>query len=174
MRHKYVAPMTTAQLVPTPDGPEVARGGRIGLHRDRIRLRSVSAGGIHVGSIVDTILSSDLTRLAGFEVALGSEERRFVPLVAVVALGPSGIEVESPLHLVRDLRYYRAAGLALSDALGASAGCRHSTSKILDIEVDLNAGEILAVELEDGRVVPRDRFAWTGTSLRVSCDCRVS
>jgi hypothetical protein len=166
--------MTTAQIVPAPEGPGLARGGRIGLHRDRIRLRSVTAGGLHVGAIVDTILSSDLTRVAGFEVALGSDERRFVPLVAVVALGPSGIEVESPLHLVRDLRYYRAAGVALSDALGASAGCRHSTSRILDIEADLAAGEVLWIELEDGRDVPRDRFAWTGTSLRVSCDCRVS
>jgi hypothetical protein len=172
--------MTTAQLVPTPDdgaairGADLAGAGVIGLRRDRIRLRSVSAGGIHVGAIADTVLSSDVTRVAGFEVALDTGERRFVPLVAVVALGPSGIELESPLHLVRDLRYYRAAGTALSEVLGASAGCRHSTSRILDLDVDLGTGEVVCIELEDGRVVPRERAAWTGTALRVSCDCSLS
>jgi hypothetical protein len=167
--------MTTAELVDQSGavirGADLARTGTIGLRRDRVRLKSVCAGGLHVGAIVDTILSSDLARVAGFEVALDSGERRFVPLVAVVALGPSGIELESPLHLVRDLRYYRAAGIALSEVLGASAGCRHSTSRLLDLEADLGTGEVRGVELEDGRVVPIERATWTGTALRVTCDC---
>src|SRR5262249_61939093 len=76
-------------------GPALGQAGLLHLHRDRPRLRGVSVSGTHVGSIAEVILDGDARRVAGFDFRLSGGERRFVPLVAVASLRPSGIGLRS-------------------------------------------------------------------------------
>ncbi len=161
--------MTNAATV---QGLALAEAGVIHLHRDRVRLRGVSVGGANVGSIVDIVLDADRRRVAGFGVRLTSGEARFVPLGAVAALGPCGIELDSPLHLVETIAFYAASGARLSTLLGVGVSCRHSVPvAISDVVADLGTGEIIAVELADGRTLVREALAEVSGGFRVACTC---
>src|SRR4029079_18164708 len=105
-------------------GPPLAWRGLLHRHRDRPRLRGVSVSGTHVGSIVEVVLDGEARRVAGFDGRLSEEGRRFVPLVAVASLGPSGIELDSALHLVHDVRFYDRTGLPLPALRPLPAACR--------------------------------------------------
>lgn len=153
-------------------GPALNQAGILNLHRDRPRLRGVSVAGMHVGRIVDVVLDGDARRVAGFDVRLSEGERRFVPLVAVASLGPSGIELDSALHLIDDVRFYDRVGLALSALLTLSAACRHSTGvAVADVIVDLGTGEVVGFELADGAIISRDGVSVSGEAIRLICDC---
>jgi hypothetical protein len=155
-----------------PHGPTLDSAGVLHLHRDRVRLRSVWVGGVEVGTITDVLFDGDCRRVAGFEVRIHNGDDRFVPLVAVVSLGPTGIELDSPLHLVRDVRFYQAAGCALGDLLEWSAACRHeSPTLISDVTADLATGELLSFDLADGRSVSRADATAIAGSLRLVCGC---
>ena len=91
--------------------------GALALRRERVRLRTVMVEGATVGRITDVILDRGVRRLCGFAVACGDGDR-FLPLAAVAAVGPSGIEIESVLHLVDEIEFYRRDGLSLNDVLG--------------------------------------------------------
>jgi PRC-barrel domain len=151
-------------------GPSLGETGQIHLHRDRIRLRAVSVAGMHVGTIAEVVLDAEARRVAGFDVRLAAGERRFVPLVAVVALGPSGIELDSPLHLVEDVRYYDQAGLTLPDLLDTPASRRRDRVpvRVADVVADLATGEVLALELDDGTMVPREALSISDEAIRVA------
>jgi hypothetical protein len=165
-----VAGMESVEFV--PHGPSLDRAGILSLHRDRVRLRSVWAGGIHVGTITETLLDADCRRVAGFEVRVGDGDDRFCPLVAVRSLGPTGIEIDSPLHLVRDLRFYQAAGRPLRDLLAMVARCRHERgTPITDVIADLATGDVIGFELADGRRPARDEATVAGNELRLACGC---
>lgn len=153
-------------------GPALNQAGILNLHRDRPRLRGVSVAGMHVGRIVDVVLDGDARRVAGFDVRLSEGERRFVPLVAVVSLGPSGIELDSALHLIDDVRFYDRAGMTLSALLTLSAACRHTTGvAVADVIVDLGTGEVVGFELADGAIISRDGVSVSGEAIRLICDC---
>ena len=126
------------------------RCGALALRRDRVRLRTVMADGQTIGRITDVILDGRVRRVAGFSVACVDGER-FLPLAAVAAVGPSGIEVESPLHLVDEIDFYRRDGVGLSTVLGRS----QSGGRIEDVIARLDTGEIEALVLDSGaRVAP--------------------
>ncbi len=153
-------------------GPALNQAGILNLHRDRPRLRGVSVAGMHVGRIVDVVLDGDARRVAGFDVRLSEGERRFVPLVAVASLGPSGIELDSALHLIDDVRFYDRVGLTLSALLMLSAACRHTTGvAVADVIVDLGTGEVVGFELADGAIISRDGVSVSGEAIRLVCDC---
>jgi PRC-barrel domain len=153
-------------------GPALNQAGILNLHRDRPRLRGVSVAGMHVGRIVDVVLDGDARRVAGFDVRLSEGERRFVPLVAVASLGPSGIELDSALHLIDDVRFYDRAGLTLSALLTLSAACRHTTGvAVADVIVDLGTGEVVGFELADGAIISREGVSVSGEAIRLVCDC---
>jgi uncharacterized protein YrrD len=155
-----------------PRGPALTQAGILNLHRDRPRLRGVSVAGMHVGRIVDVVLDGDARRVAGFDVRLSEGERRFVPLVAVVSLGPSGIELDSALHLIDDVRFYDHAGLTLSALLTLSAACRHTIGvAVSDVIVDLGSGAVVGFELADGAIIARDDVTVSGEAIRLVCDC---
>ena len=173
--------MTTASLAavplhetdPGPRGAALDRTGLLNLHRDRVRLRGVCVAGVNVGSIVNVMLDADARRVAGFSVRLADGDERFVPLVAVVALGPCGIELDSALHLMRDVAFYEVAGMDLGSLLGRSVGCRHAVrGSVGDVIADLATGDVIALELVDGTVIPRDQATFAGDTLRVACVCR--
>ena len=126
------------------------RCGALALRRDRVRLRTVMADGQTIGRITDVILDGRVRRVAGFSVACVDGER-FLPLAAVAAVGPSGIEVESPLHLVDEIDFYRRDGVGLSTVLGRS----QSGGRVEDVIARLDTGEIEALVLDSGaRVAP--------------------
>jgi hypothetical protein len=124
------------------------RCGALALRRDRVRLRTVMADGATVGRIIDVFLDRQGRRLAGFAVAC-SEGERFLPLAAVAAIGPSGIEVESELHLVEEIDFYRRDGVSLNDLLGTevAGGC------IDDVIARLDTGDVESLVLDSGRRV---------------------
>lgn len=156
----------------SPHGPALGQAGLLHLHRDRPRLRGVSVSGVHVGSIVEVILDGEARRLAGFDVRLSEGERRFVPLVAVASLGPSGIELDSALHLVHDVRFYDRTGLPLSALLALPAACRHTVGvPLADVIADLGTGEVVGFELVDGTIIARDDVSVSGEAIRLVCDC---
>ena len=108
------------------------------------------ADGQTIGRITDVILDGRVRRVAGFSVACADGER-FLPLAAVAAVGPSGIEVESPLHLVDEIDFYRRDGVGLSTVLGRS----QSGGRVEDVIARLDTGEIEALVLDSGaRVAP--------------------
>ncbi len=153
-------------------GPARTQAGILNLHRDRPRLRGVSVAGMHVGRIVDVVLDGDARRVAGFDVRLSEGERRFVPLVAVATLGPSGIELDTALHLIYDVRFYDRAGLTLSALLTLSASCRHTTGvAVADVIVDLGTGDVVGFELADGTITARDDVSVSGETIRLVCNC---
>lgn len=153
-------------------GPALNQAGILNLHRDRPRLRGVSVAGMHVGRIVDVVLDADARRVAGFDVRLAEGERRFVPLVAVASLGPSGIELDSPLHLIDDVRFYDRVGLTLSALLMLSAACRHTAGvAVADVIVDLGTGVVVGFELADGAIISREGVSVSGETIRLVCDC---
>jgi uncharacterized protein YrrD len=157
---------------PNVHGLALTDAGVIHLHRDRVRLRGVCVAGVNVGAIVDIVLDSERRRVAGFAVRLTGGEARFVPLGAVAALGPCGIELESTLHLVETIAFYAASGARLSALLGATVSCRHSAPvAITDVVADLANGEIVAVELADGRTLVRESLAEVSGGFRVACTC---
>jgi uncharacterized protein YrrD len=121
------------------------RCGALALRRDRIRLRTVMVDGATVGRIIDVVLDRDARRLCGFAVAC-SEGERFLPLAAVAAIGPSGIEVESSLHLVEEIDFYRRDGLSLNDLLGRRIAGGH----VEDVIARLDTGEVEAYVLDSG------------------------
>jgi hypothetical protein len=156
----------------TVHGLAPRRVGLIHLHRDRVRLRGVSVEGTNVGTIVDVMLDPEARKVAGFGVRLAEGDSRFVPLVAVVALGPSGIELDSPLHLMRDIGFYNGAGLPLASLLGRPVGCRHQAATgIADVIAELAAGDVVAVELADGRTLVRESLAQVTDGFRIPCEC---
>ena len=55
--------------------------------------------GIELGRPVDLVLDRERTRVLGFEVLCGDEERRFLPL-AVATFARSELEVRSSLALL--------------------------------------------------------------------------
>jgi len=155
-----------------PHGPALGQAGLLHLHRDRPRLRGVSVAGVHVGSIAEVILDGDARRVAGFDVRLSEGERRFVPLVAVASLGPSGIELDSALHLVHDVRFYDRTGLPLPALLALPAACRHAVGvSLADVIADLGTGEVVGFELADGTIIARDDVNVAGEAIRLVCDC---
>jgi hypothetical protein len=126
------------------------RCGALALRRDRVRLRTVMADGATVGRIIDVFLDGQGRRLAGFAVAC-SEGERFLPLAAVAAIGPSGIEVESALHLIEEIDFYRRDGLSLNDLLGR----RVPGGSIDDVIARVDTGDVEAFVLDTGeRVTP--------------------
>ena len=128
--------------------------------------------GTIVGSISDVMLDPEARKVVGFGVRLAGGDARFVPLVAVVALGPAGIELDSALHLMHDIGFYTGAGMPLAMLLGRSVGCRHQpAAAITDVIADLSTGEVVAVELNDGRTLVREALAQVSDGFRVPCEC---
>src|SRR3954453_21833803 len=153
-------------------GPALGQAGLLHLHRDRPRLRGVSVSGVHVGSIAEVILDGEARRVAGFDVRLSEGERRFVPLVAVASLGPSGIELESALHLVHDVRFYDRTGLPLPALLALPAACRHTAGvPLADVIADLGTRQGVGFELGDGMGIAREDVNVSGEAIRLVCDC---
>ena len=153
-------------------GLALERAGLIHLHRDRVRLRGVSVEGTNVGTIVDVMLDLQARKVVGFCVRLAEGDARFVPLVAVVALGPCGIELGSPLHLMHDIGFYNGAGMPLATLLGRPVGCRHQpAASIADVIADLSTGDVVAVELSDGRALLRETLAQVTDGFRIPCEC---
>ena len=108
------------------------------------------ADGQTIGRITEVILDGRARRVAGFAVACLDGER-FLPLAAVAAVGPSGIEVESGLHLVDEIDFYRRDGVALSTVIGRS----QSGGRVEDVIARLDTGDIEALVLDSGaRVAP--------------------
>jgi sporulation protein YlmC with PRC-barrel domain len=133
-----------------PLGVPRERCGSLELRRDRVRLRTVMADGATVGRITDVVLDRAVRRLCGFAVACGAGER-FLPLAAVAAVGPSGIEIESALHLVEEIDFYRRDGVSLNAVLGSAmlGGC------VDDVIVRFDTGDVEALVLDTGvRVAP--------------------
>jgi len=142
--------MATTLPSPRPLGLPRDRVGALALRRDRVRLRTVMADGATVGRITDLVLDRGVRRLCGFAVACGDGER-FLPLAAVAAVGPSGIEIETPLHLVDEIDFYRRDGLSIADVLGRNV----LGGRIDDVIVRFDSGEVEALVLDTGaRVAP--------------------
>jgi sporulation protein YlmC with PRC-barrel domain len=141
-----------ATTVPSrrPLGLPRDRCGSLALRRDRVRLRTVMVDGQTIGRIADVILDGRARRVAGFAVACADGER-FLPLAAVAAVGPSGIEIESGLHLVDEIDFYRRDGVALSTVLGRAQSGGH----VEDVIARLDTGDVEALVLDSGaRVAP--------------------
>ena len=141
----YRERMATTLFSHRPLGLPRDRVGSLALRRDRIRLRTVMVDGATVGRIIDVVLDRQARRLCGFAVAC-SEGERFLPLTAVAAIGPSGIEVESQLHLVEEIDFYRRDGLSLNDVLGR----RFASGTIDDVVARMDTGEVEAYVLDNG------------------------
>ena len=80
---------------------------------------------------------------------LANRQVRSGSLAAVAAIGPSGIEVESALHLIEEIDFYRRDGLSLNDLLGreVAGGC------IDDVIARLDTGDVESFVLDSGRRV---------------------
>jgi len=173
MSSGYGSGMSIVEIAPQassehPHGPSRTRVGTLQLRRDAPRLRGVTVNGRHVGSIADILLDASLRRVVGFDVLLGDDEQCFVPLVAVRSLGPAGIELESILHVVRDVRFYRLAGEPARAVIGRPVACRHSArGEVDDISVDLATGEVLTFELADGLPIESAHTTVADGTLRV-------
>ena len=142
--------MATTLPPSRPLGLPRDRVGALALRRDRIRLRTVMADGSTVGRITDIVLDRGVRRLCGFAVACGDGER-FLPLAAVAAVGPSGIEIESALHLVDEIDFDRRDGLSLGDVLGRNV----LGGRIDDVIVRFDSGDVEALLLDTGaRIAP--------------------
>ncbi len=139
-----------------PLGLPRARCGTVALRGDRIRLRTVVADGALVGHVVDVLLEPTARRVAGFQVRTPERQDWFVPIAAVVAVGPTGIEMESALHVVAESDFYREAGIAASDVLGAVVRHGAREARIDDISVCLADGDVHEVVLDDGGRLPGD------------------
>jgi len=178
MLHGYGRGMSIVELAPQastehPHGPSRTRVGTLQLRRDAPRLRGVTVNGRHVGTIAEVLLDASLRRVLGFDVLLSGDEQCFVPLVAVRSLGPAGIELESILHVVRDVHFYRLAGEPARAVIGRPVACRHSPrGEVDDISVDLATGDVLTFELTDGAPIESAHATVADGALRVLCDCR--
>jgi len=167
------APIVESPPPRWPLGTARERVGSLWLHRDRLRLRSVTAEGRHVGAISEVLLDAAAERVVGFEVRVPDGERCFVPLIAAASIGPAGIEIASPLHVVGDVRFYRVAGRPLSAIRASAVRCRHRVEgSVADVCADMATGVVAAFELSNGRTIPREEIAITEHGYRVSCRCR--
>jgi hypothetical protein len=92
-----------------------------GVSAARLLRLPVRVRGIELGRPVDLVLDREHTRVLGFEVLCGDEERRFLPL-AVVTVRDSELEVRSSLALLEpaELAFYTKRG----STFVALRGCR--------------------------------------------------
>ena len=91
-----------------------------GVSAERLLRLPVRVHGIELGRPVDLVLDREHTRVLGFEVLCGDEERRFLPL-AVATVRESELEVRSSLALLdaAELAFYTKRG----STFAALTGC---------------------------------------------------
>ena len=114
-----------------------------GVSAERLLRLPVRVRGIELGRPVDVVLDRERTRVLGFEVLCGDEERRFLPL-AVATIRESELEVRSALALLEaaELAFYTKRGTTFA----ALRGCGVLRARRL-------AGELADLTLaEDGTI----------------------
>ncbi len=99
-----------------------------GVSAERLLRLPVRVRGIELGRPVDLVLDREHTRVLGFEVLCGDEERRFLPL-AVATIREGELEIRSSLGLLdeAELAYYMTRG----STLAALRGCGVVRSRAL-------------------------------------------
>ena len=92
-----------------------------GVSAERLLRLPVRVRGIELGRPVDLVLDREHTRVLGFEVLCGDEERRFLPL-AVATIRESELEVRSSLTLLEaaELSFYTKRGTTFAALRGSS------------------------------------------------------
>jgi len=160
--------LTLASLTDAPAGLARERCGCVLLRQDRVRLRTVIAGGRLVGHVSEILLDASASRLAGFVTRGPDGGEGFVPLPAVAAIGPTGIEVSSTLHIVDDVDFYRSTCRPAGELLGQTVGGGRAGRRIDDIEVDAATGVVTALILSDGQRAEPMSAAPTGAALSVA------
>jgi hypothetical protein len=92
-----------------------------GVSAERLLRLPVRVRGIELGRPVDLVLDREHTRVLGFEVLCGDEERRFLPL-AVATIRESELEVRSSLALLEaaELAFYTKRGTTFAALRGSS------------------------------------------------------
>lgn len=91
-----------------------------GVSAERLLGLPVRVRGIELGRPVDLVLDREHTRVLGFEVLCGDDERRFLPL-AVASVRESELEIRSSLGLLdeAELAFYTKRG----STFAALRGC---------------------------------------------------
>jgi hypothetical protein len=135
----------------------------------------VRVRGIELGRPVDLVLDREHTRVLGFEVLCGDEERRFLPL-AVATVRETQLELRSSLALLEpaELAFYTKRGSTFAALTGCSVmRGRRLAGELVDLTVAAD-GTIASVvvttpdgraELENGADVV---FVSAGTRIRAA------
>lgn len=91
-----------------------------GVSAERLLRLPVRVRGIGLGRPVDLVLDREHTRVLGFEVLCGDEERRFLPL-AVATVRESELEIRSSLALLEaaELAFYTKRGSTFAALRGS-------------------------------------------------------
>ena len=91
-----------------------------GVSAERLLGLPVRVRGIELGRPVDLVLDREHTRVLGFEVLCGDDERRFLPL-AVASVRESELEIRSSLGVLdeAELAFYTKRG----STFAALRGC---------------------------------------------------
>lgn len=106
-----------------------------GVSAESLLRLPVRVRGIELGRPVDLVLDREHTRVLGFEVLCGDEERRFLPL-AVATIRESELEVRSSLALLEaaELAFYTKRGTTFAALRGSSVmRARRPAGELVDV-----------------------------------------
>lgn len=106
-----------------------------GVSAERLLRLPVRVRGIELGRPVDVLLDREHTRVLGFEVLCGDEERRFLPL-AVATVRESELEVRSALALLEaaELAFYTKRGSTFAALRGCGVmRARRPAGELVDL-----------------------------------------
>ena len=106
-----------------------------GVSAESLLRLPVRVRGIELGRPVDLVLDREHTRVLGFEVLCGDEERRFLPL-AVATIRESELEVRSSLALLEaaELAFYMKRGTTFAALRGSSVmRARRLAGELVDL-----------------------------------------
>ena len=106
-----------------------------GVSAERLLRLPIRVHGIELGRPVDLVLDREHTRVLGFEVLCGDEERRFLPL-AVATIRESELEVRSSLALLEaaELAFYTKRGTTFAALRGSGVmRARRPAGKLVDV-----------------------------------------
>ncbi len=125
-----------------------------GVSADRLLRLPVRVRGIELGRPVDLVLDREHTRVLGFEVLCGDEERRFLPL-AVATVREGELEVRSSLALreAAELAFYTKRGSTFAALRGSGVlRARRPAGELTDLTLAVD-GTIASVVVTtpDGR-----------------------
>ena len=125
--------------------------------------------GIQLGRPIDLILDRERRRVLGFDVRCGDDERRFLPLAAIVR--EAELAIVSPLVLLAEaeLAFYTERGSTFAALRGSDVVRRDDLVGVLEDVVFTKDGPIVdvVVETADGpEHLPYDEDIAIGRSRR--------